>query len=246
MMNEVLVVRDVGNVRVLTMNRADKLNALNFALTEALVSALEAADADEEVKAIVLTGEGRGFCAGADTSEFKELTPDNAVRVEQRSRLTGRLHSIIPQMETPVIGAINGFAMGGGAGLALACDYVIADEKAVFAYPEVKHGIVAAIVMASLVKHVGRKKAFGLVATGRRVDAQEALVLGLASECAPSGRSLDRAMEMAQEIAACSQRAVAASKKLLYTIADLPLLDGIVIGQEENARMRAYTQENKA
>ena len=245
-MNEVLAVRDIGSVRVLTMNRADKLNALNFALTEALVMALEAADADPEVRAVVLTGEGRGFCAGADTSEFKELTPDNAARVEQRSKLTGRLHSIIPQMETPVIGAINGFAMGGGAGLALACDYVIADEKAIFAYPEVKHGIVAAIVMASLVKHVGRKKAFGLVATGRKVEAQEALALGLASECVPTGTSVERAVEMAQQIASYLPRAVTASKTLLYRVADIALLDGIVIGQEENARMRAYAQESKA
>src|SRR5690606_29611917 len=221
-MNEVLAVRDIGGVRVLTMNRADKLNALNFALTEALVTALEAADADPEVRAVVLTGEGRGFCAGADTSEFKELTPDNAARVEQRSKLTGRLHSIIPQMQTPVIGAVNGFAMGGGAGLALACDYVIADETAIFAYPEVRHGIVAAIVMASLVKHVGRKAAFGLVTTGRKVGAAEALALGLASECVPAGQAVARAIELAGEMAAAAPIAVSASKRLLHSVADIP------------------------
>jgi len=246
MMNEVLVVSDIGNVRVLKMNRADKLNALNFALTESLVAALDAAEVDPAVHAIVLTGEGRAFCAGADTSEFKVLTPDNAALVERRSELTGRLHSIIPQMKTPVIGAINGFAMGGGAGLALACDYVVADEKAVFAYPEVKHGIVAAIVMASLVKHVGRKKAFGLVATGRRVDAAEALSLGLASEVVETGTSVDRAIAMAEEIAGYLPRAVGAAKSLLYAVADIPLLDGIAIGIKENARMRAYAKEAKA
>lgn len=246
MMTEVLATCDIGNVRVLTMNRADKLNALNFALTEALVTALDAAEADPQVHAIVLTGEGRGFCAGADTSEFKELTPDNAALVERRSELTGRLHSVIPQMKTPVVGAINGFAMGGGAGLALACDYVIADERAIFAYPEVKHGIVAAIVMASLVKHVGRKKAFGLVTTGRRVDAAEALSLGLASEVAPEGTSVDRAIQMAEQIAAYTPRSVGAAKSLLYSVADIPLLDGIALGIKENARMRAYAQEGKA
>lgn len=243
-MNEVLAIRDEGSVRVLTMNRSDKLNALNFELTEALVAALESADADEDVRAIVLTGEGRGFCAGADTSEFKTLTPDDAERVTERSRLTGRLHSVIPQMRIPVIGAINGFAMGGGAGLALACDYVVADENAVFAYPEVKHGIVAAIVMASLVKHVGRKAAFGLVATGRKVGAAEALALGLASECVPAGNAVARATELAQEIAAASPVAVSASKRLLYAVADIPLLDGIALGQAENTRMRTYRERN--
>lgn len=242
-MSEVLAIRDTGSVRVLTMNRPDKLNALNFELTEALVEALESADADDGVRAVVLTGEGRGFCAGADTSEFRTLTPDNAGRVEERSRLTGRLHAVIPQMSTPVIGAINGFAMGGGAGLALACDYVVADENAIFAYPEVKHGIVAAIVMASLVKHVGRKAAFGLVTTGRKVDATEALELGLASECVSAGTAVARASELAQEMAAFSPVALSASKRLLYAVADIPLLDGIALGQEENARMRTYREQ---
>jgi len=246
MLNEVLGVRDIGNVRVLTMNRAGKLNALNFALTEALVAALEAAEADANVHAVVLTGAGRGFCAGADTSEFKELTPDNASLVKLRSELTGRLHSIIPQMKTPVIAAVNGIAMGGGAGLALACDYVIADEEAVFAYPEVKHGIVAAIVMASLVKHVGRKKAFGLVATGRKVDAKEAVAIGLASEIATAGASVEQAIEMAAQIAVFLPRAVGAAKTLLQKVGDIPLLDGIATGIEENARMRGYAQANKS
>lgn len=243
-MNEVLAIRDAGSVRVLTMNRPDKLNALNFELTEALVDALEAADADDAVHAVVLTGEGRGFCAGADTSEFKTLTPGNAERVEARSRLTGRLHALIPQMRTPVIGAVNGFAMGGGAGLALACDYVIADETAIFAYPEVRHGIVAAIVMASLVKHVGRKAAFGLVTTGRKVGAAEALALGLASECVPAGQAVARAIELAGEMAAAAPIAVSASKRLLHSVADIPLLDGIALGQEENARMRGYREQD--
>tara|TARA_A100001391_G_scaffold37386_1_gene20537 strand:+ start:36005 stop:36739 length:735 start_codon:yes stop_codon:yes gene_type:complete len=242
-MSDVLATRDDGSVRVLTMNRPEKLNALDFELTHALVAALEAADADDAVRAVVLTGAGRGFCAGADTSEFKTLTPDNADRVEERARLTARLHAVIPQMGTPVIGAVNGFAMGGGAGLALACDYVVADENAVFAYPEVRHGIVAAIVMASLVKHVGRKAAFGLVATGRRVGAQEALMLGLASECVSVGNAVERAIELAGEIAAATPKAVSASKRLLYAVADIPLLEGIALGQKENARMRSYREQ---
>ncbi|WP_116654927.1 enoyl-CoA hydratase/isomerase family protein [Pelagibacterium sediminicola] len=242
-MSDVLAVRDEGSVRVLTMNRPEKLNALNYDLTSALVNALVAADADSEVRAVVLTGEGRSFCAGADTSEFKTLTPQNADSVNERARLTGRLHAIIPQMGTPVIGAVNGFAMGGGAGLALACDYVVADENAVLAYPEVKHGIVAAIVMASLVKHVGRKAAFGLIATGRKVDAREALMLGLVSECAAAGTAVERSFDLAREIAGFSPTAVSASKKLLHAVADISLTDGIALGEKENARMRSYREQ---
>jgi len=242
-MSDLLAARDDGSVRVLTMNRPEKLNALDFELTRALIAALEAADEDDGVRAVVLTGAGRAFCAGADTSEFKSLTPGNADRVEERARLTAHLHAMIPQMSTPVIGAVNGFAMGGGAGLALACDYVVADETAVFAYPEVKHGIVAAIVMASLVKHVGRKAAFGLVATGRRVGADEALMLGLASECVSVGGVVERAIQLAAEIAAAAPKAVSASKKLLYAVADIPLLEGITLGQKENARMRSYREQ---
>lgn len=240
-MTDVLLIEDREGVRTLTMNRPEKLNALDFALTEALVEALRAADADKDVRAVVLAGAGRGFCAGADIAEFKDLTPEkNAGLVERRADLTAGLHALIPQMETPVVAAVNGVAMGGGAGLALACDYVVASRTAVFAYPEVRHGIVAAIVMASLVKHVGRKAAFGLVATGRKVEAGEALALGLATEIAEPEALVDRAGAVAATIAGFSPTAMAASKKLLQAVADIPLLEGIALGRAENARMRGF------
>src|SRR6267142_6165291 len=116
----VLLVEDRGAVRVLTMNRPEKRNALNSELTQALLDALEGADRDENVGCVVLTGAGQGFCAGADLSEFKDLTPDKQTLVDERAELTMQLHLAFSKMAKPVVTAINGAAMGGGAGLAIA------------------------------------------------------------------------------------------------------------------------------
>jgi len=239
---DVLLSEDRGGVRLLTMNRADKLNALNFALTEALVAAFEAVEADETVRAVILTGKGRGFCAGADTSEFRQLTPENQGLVEQRAALTMRLHAAIPQCRVPVIGAVNGFALGGGSGLALACDYVIAADTARFGYPEVKHGIVAAIVLPSLVRQVGRKIAFDLVASGRQVPAAEAAELRMINRVVAPDALLEVAWDYATEIAGYSPVAMAETKRLLQATADLGLHEGLELGREANARMRAFRE----
>jgi enoyl-CoA hydratase/carnithine racemase len=240
-MHSILLEEDTNGVRILTMNRTDKLNALNSELTEALVAGLQSAEDDVSVRAIILTGAGRAFCVGADTSEFSALTPRNAELVEGRAALTARLHSMVPQMSKPVIAAVDGYAIGGGAGLAVSCDYVVAGENAVFAYPEIKHGIVAAIVMTSLVKHAGRKTAFDLVSTGRRIGPNDAKSIGLVTECVSSAVLMDRARDLAAGFAAANAEAFAATKKLLNAVADMALLDGIELGRQVNARMRGFT-----
>lgn len=240
MAEQVLLSEDRDGVRLLTMNRPDKLNALNFALTEALVAAFEAVEHDTAIRAVLLTGAGRAFCAGADTSEFRDLTPANRELVERRAALTTRLHAIVPQLRLPVIALVNGHAMGGGAGLALACDHVLAADSAIFAYPEVKHGIVAAIVMASLVRQVGRKIAFDLVATGRRVDAAEARTLGLVNRVVPAAALLDEGRALAATMAGFDPQAMTETKRLLQAVADLPLQEGLELGRQTNARMRGF------
>src|SRR6266478_5972369 len=100
-----LLIEDRGRVRILTMNRPDKRNALNLALSEALLMSLRAAEADDGVRSIVLTGAGPAFCAGADLAEFKDLTPDNAALVERRAELTMNLHRIFSQLSKPVVSA---------------------------------------------------------------------------------------------------------------------------------------------
>jgi len=229
-------------IQTLTLNRPDKLNALDFALTEALVQALKDADADPSVRVVIVTGAGRGFCAGADTREFQVLTPDNQALVERRAALTTELQGLVKQMSKPVIAAVNGYAMGGGSGLALSCDLALAGESARFGYPEVKHGIVAAIVMAGLVEHVGRKAAFDLVATGRTLDAHEAQRLGMVNRVVADASLLGEVQTLAQQIAAHPLLAMQATKGIFHRVTELPFSEGLKIGQQLNAQMRAFRQ----
>ena len=235
-----LLTENRGAVRLLTMNRPEKRNALNMALTQLLIDALRAAEADENVRSIVLTGAGPAFCAGADLSEFKDLTPANQPLVERRAELTMDLHGIFLRLSKPVVTAINGAAMGGGAGLALAGDVAIMAETARLGYPEVKHGIVAAVVMANLVRNVGRKAAFELVATGEPVDAARACALGLVNRVAAPEKLMDDALETAQKFAAVAPQAMAATKTLFYRALDLPFDQALEAGRETNMRMRAF------
>ncbi len=239
-MSDLLLVDNRGPVRILTMNRPDKRNALNNALTEALLDALHAAEADESVRSIVLTGAGPAFCAGADLSEFKDLTPDKAHLVERRAELTMNLHGIFSKLTKPVVTAVNGAAMGGGAGLALAGDVVVISVSAKLGFPEVKHGIVAAIVMANLVRNAGRKAAFELVATGEPVDAAQARSLGMVNRVAAPERLMAEALQMAEKFAAVARPAMAATKQLFYRVLDLPFEEALDEGRDVNKRMRAF------
>jgi enoyl-CoA hydratase len=235
-----LLIENRGGVRILTMNRPDKRNALNMALSEGLLEGLRAAERNENVRSIVLTGAGPAFCAGADLSEFKDLTPDNAALVERRSALTMDLHRVFSQLSKPVVTAINGAAMGGGAGLALAGDVAVMSSTARLGYPEVKHGIVAAVVMANLVRNVGRKAAFELVATGEPVDAERAVVLGLVNRVAAPDLLMEDALALAQKLAAVERPAMAATKQLFYRVLDLPFEQALEEGRDVNKRMRAF------
>lgn len=238
-MNELLI-DDEGAVRVLRLNRPDKRNALNNALTQALVDALAAAEADAAVRCILLTGNGPAFCAGADLGEFKDLTPAQMPRVEHRAALTLQLHLAISRMTKPVIAAINGPAMGGGAGLAIACDLALMARSARIGYPEVKHGIVAAIVLPNLTRQVGRKAAFELVATGDAIAAERALALGMVNAVHDDASLLSEAMRLASRLSAMSPAAMATTKQVFHQVVDLPLAPGLQVGREANQRMRSF------
>jgi enoyl-CoA hydratase/carnithine racemase len=239
-MSELLLIEDRAGVRVLTMNRPDKRNALNLALSVALLEGLRAAEADETVRSIILTGAGPAFCAGADLTELEDLTPDQALLVERRAELTMSLHGIFARLSKPVVTAINGAAMGGGAGLALAGDVSVMSSSAKLGYPEVKHGIVAAVVMANLVRNVGRKAAFELVATGEPLTAERACELGMVNRVTAPGQLLAAAGEIADKFASIDRPAMAATKQLFYRVLDLPFEQALEEGREMNKRMRAF------
>lgn len=240
MSDEVLLTEDRGAVRILRMNRPDKLNALNTALTQALLDALQAADGMEAVRAIVLTGEGRGFCAGADLAEFKDLTPEHQGRVAKRADLTCRTQSILQKLSKPVVSAVRGSAVGGGAGLAIGCDMMVAGTDLKFGYPELKHHIVPALVMTGLQRQLGRKMAFELISLGRMLGAEEAQAMGLANRVVAPEAVLDTALGIAEAWAAANPLAMAAAKGLFYRVADLPYDAAMAAGRDVNALMRGF------
>ena len=234
----ILELEDVGAVRILTLNRPEKRNALDTSLTSALLESLRSADADDNVRCVVLTGAGKGFCAGADLGEMKSLLDPKAA--DRRSELTMQLHLAFSKMVIPVVTAINGAAMGGGAGLAIAGDLAVMAESATLGYPEVKHGIVAAIVMANLVRQVGRKAAFELAALGEPIDARRALALGMVNRVVPDARVLDEAIALAKKLAEVDRATMAQTKHLFHEVGDLALEPALKRGTEVNKRMRNF------
>jgi enoyl-CoA hydratase/carnithine racemase len=241
---ECLLIEDNNSVRTLTLNRPEKRNALNSELTEKLLESLLAAERDEHIAVVILAGAGRAFCAGADVSEFSTFTPENSAAVNVRAELTTRLQMCIPAMSKPVIAAVQGQAMGGGAGLALSCDLLIMADDASIAYPEVKRGIVAATVMSNLVRQVGRKLAFELVISGHPLTAQRALALGIANKAVASEALQSAASEFAQEIGKHSATALRATKTLFHRVAELSFEEGMDEGRKANIAMRGYKDAN--
>jgi enoyl-CoA hydratase/carnithine racemase len=233
-----LLVENRGAVRILTMNRPEKRNALNSELTRGLLEALRATDTDEAVGAVVLTGAGPGFCAGADLAEFKDLR--DPASAEDRAELTMNLHLVFSRISKPIVTAINGAAMGGGAGLAIAGDLAVMAEGAKLGYPETRHGIVAAIVMANLVRQVGRKAAFELVALGEPIDAARALELGMVNFVFSAKDLLPESLKIAEKLAMVSRPAMTETKRLFYEVAELGLEVALTRGRETNRRMRNF------
>ncbi len=240
-MTGMLLQEDRGAVRILTLNRPEKRNALDTALTQALLTALHKSDADEAVGAVILTGAGKGFCAGADLAEFKGLQDPQAA--ERRAELTMQLHLVFSKIAKPVVTAINGAAMGGGAGLAIAGDLAVMADTAKLGYPETKHGIVAAIVLANLVRQVGRKAAFELVALAEPIGAERALQLGMINRIFPENDLLSEAVKLAASLAAVARPAMAETKRLFHEVADLKLEDALKRGRDTNRRMRAFAKK---
>jgi enoyl-CoA hydratase len=234
----ILLTEDRGAVRMLTLNRPEKRNALDSALTQALLDALRAADADASIGCLILTGAGQGFCAGADLSEFKGLKDPQAA--EARAELTMQLHLVFSKISKPVICAINGAAMGGGAGLAIAGDMALMAEGAKLGYPETKHGIVAAIVLGNLVRQAGRKAAFELVSLGEPIGAARALQLGLVNYVFQESDLLDETLKIAGKLSKVDKTALAETKRLFHEVADLPLDKALERGRDVNRKMRGF------
>lgn len=210
MIYELLGVEKRDKVAVVTLSRPDKRNALSTALRNEIDTCLEELEADDGVRAVVITGAGTVFCAGFDRSEFFQREP---AQLRAFIQSTDRFHLRLMNFPKPLVAAINGPAMGGGLDLAALCDVRIAADTAAFAHPEIKFG--APTLYGPLAEIVGGGLARDLCLTGRRIDAQEALRVGLVSAVTPEERVVDEAIAVASDIAEAPPAALRQVKAMI-------------------------------
>jgi enoyl-CoA hydratase len=220
-----LLVGTTGGITTLTINRPQALNSLTSEVVLELECALYELDLDAAVKVIVVTGAGeKAFVAGADIKEMSELS---SIEAHEFARRGQRMILMMNRMRKPVIAAVNGFALGGGLELALACDFIYASEKAKFGFPEVGLGVIPGFGgTQNLARLIGPNKANELVFSGRIINAAKAQAWGIVNElCAPE-ELLAKALETAREIAAKGALAVAYAKDAIASGLNMTKEDG--------------------
>lgn len=227
----ILLITEQDGVRTLTLNRPEKRNALNTPLLQALLDALEAADHDATIGALVLGGAGAMFSAGADMGEFRDAGSRADAASERRSDLLLALQLRFGTLGKPVIAAVNGAAIGAGAALALAADMVVLGRDARIGYPETRHGLVPSLAMPTLLRQTGRKAAFELLVTAELIDAPRALQLGLANSVVPPADVAAEAQRLAASFASMDRQAIADTKRVFNACVDLPLADALHEGR---------------
>src|SRR5581483_5109057 len=212
-------------VAYVTLNRPDALNALSFQMRRELMEAFEACAADDAVRAVVLAGTGRAFCAGVDLSDGSfEESPIESVEV----RVRGDFRAKLVGMGKPTVAAVQGFALGGGCELALCCDFRIAADDAQFGLPEINLGsIPAGGATQRLPRLIGTTRALELLMTGDRLPADEAYRLGLLNRVVARDELAGAASELAERVAAKAPLAVRYLREAVYRGLDLPLDEGI-------------------
>ena len=220
-----LLIEKKDRVATITVNRPDKLNALNAAVRGALIEALGDLLQDKEVRAVVITGAGdKAFIAGADIGEFKDQRPVDQYRAMQQ----GDIYSAVERFPKPVIAAINGFCLGGGCELAMACDIRIASDKAKLGQPETNLGIIpSGGGTQRLPRLVRQGVALRLIYTGEIIGAEYALEIGLVDEVVPHEELTGKVMELAAKIAERSPAALQATKECVRAAWRMPLDEGL-------------------
>lgn len=229
---------DRGKVRVLTLSDPERRNPLSETMSRALLLALEEAETDPGVRAVVLTGAPPAFSAGADLKFLREVTKLGAKANLDHSHELKEVFRRIYTFPKPVVAAVNGPAVAGGAGLVLASDLAVMDEGAKIGFTEVRIGFVAALVAVMLVRHVGEKHARQLLLQGRLIGAAEAYRLGLVNEVAPKGQALERALALANQIAEGAPTSLALTKALLSQLPSMGLFEGFSLAALANAWIR--------
>lgn len=249
---ETLIVETAEGVSLIRLNRPEALNALNSRLLGELVEALDAAEADEAVRCLVVTGSERAFAAGADIKEMSTKTYAEMFA----ENFFGHAADRIAAFRKPIIAAVAGYALGGGCELAMLCDFIIAADTAKFGQPEITLGVAPGIGGTQrLTRFVGKAKAMDMILTGRMMDAAEAERAGLVSRIVPADRLIDEAMAAAAKIAGLSPLAVMMNKEMVEAAYETPLTQGVKLErrlfhslfafEDQKEGMRAFVEKRK-
>jgi enoyl-CoA hydratase len=224
-MSETILMERDGRVAILTVNRPDKLNALNDQVREDMLAALAQIESDAEIGVVVITGAGeKSFIAGADIGEFAGRTPFD----QRHAMRSPRIFDVMASFPKPVIAMINGFCLGGGCELAMSCDLRIASEKARFGQPEIKLGLIpGGGGTQRLPRLVGTGNALRLILTGDMIDAAEAKSMGLVEMVLPHEELRAKTLELAQKIAAMSPLTVKIAKEAIRASEKMSIEEGI-------------------
>ena len=246
-----IIVETRENVGLITLNRPKALNALNKEAQEEIIAAAQAFDADEAIGAIVLTGSEKAFAAGAD---IKEMSSKSSVEMYKADWFANWDQFVA--VRTPVIAAVNGYALGGGCELAMMCDFIIAGEKAKFGQPEVNLGITPGMGGAQrLTRAVGKAKAMEMCLTGRMMDAEEAERSGLVAQIVAPEELLNKALETANLIASKSQVTTSMIKEQVNVVYETSLSQGLLFerrtfhslfaSQDQKEGMAAFSEKRE-
>lgn len=246
-----IIVETRENVGLITLNRPKALNALNKEAQEEIIAAAQAFDADEAIGAIVLTGSEKAFAAGAD---IKEMSSKSSVEMYKADWFANWDQFVA--VRTPVIAAVNGYALGGGCELAMMCDFIIAGEKAKFGQPEVNLGITPGMGGSQrLTRAVGKAKAMEMCLTGRMMDAEEAERSGLVAQIVAPEELLNKALETANLIASKSQVTTSMIKEQVKVVYETSLSQGLLFerrtfhslfaSQDQKEGMAAFSEKRE-
>ncbi|MGH7530425.1 MAG: enoyl-CoA hydratase/isomerase family protein [Gemmatimonadales bacterium] len=238
-MSDRVLVQAAGGVLTLTLNRPDKRNAVDTAMIDGLLAALERAELDADARVIAVRGAGKDFCAGMDLHELLASADHSLEQNREAALHFAAIFARMRRLPKPVVAVVHGRALAGGCGLATAADLVLAAASAQFGYPEVQRGFVPAIVMTMLRRAVGEKLAFDLAATGRLLTAPQAAAAGLVSRVYDDADFDARVADTLRQLAEASPTALAFTKQQFYQLEGLSFADGLRLGVDVNAVSRS-------
>lgn len=209
-----ILIEEEESLRKITLNRPERRNAMTPEMQMELIAAMEDGAATG-CRALVLTGAGNAFCSGLDLTALPPASSESAMQARAEAERVARMFLALHELEMPSIAAVNGPALGGGAGLAVVCDFTLATPESKFGFPETRIGFVPAVVSAFLTLQIGEKRSRDLLLTGRIVDAKEAMRLGLVNEIVPHEELQQRARSLAENLAHNSPQATRITRRLL-------------------------------